>query len=190
MGKADRSPPLLGGRARHKKRRLSQSAAPAKIMISESEPSPANPSPPADQRGTDAADLILAALDHLRRGLSADGGACGPPTLARQKEDLHQWADRLGLLLSTSDLPSKVVRGGQEHELFHDEATDRYFEVILHTRSFTLMPLVKNFTISLELIDDPGQSSRNRTRQGYARKRILKPAGRFFYPLSMGRRAA
>ncbi len=98
-------------------------------MTDESEPSPANPRPSADQRGTDGADLILAALDHLRGGLSADGGACGSPTLARQKEGLRQWADRLGLLLSTSDLPSKVVRGGQEHELFHDEATDRYFKV-------------------------------------------------------------
>lgn len=98
-------------------------------MSSESEPSPANPHPPADQRGTDAADLILAALDFLRGGLPADGGTCGPPALARQKEDLHQWADRLGLLLSATDLPAKVVRGGQEHELFHDEATDRYFKV-------------------------------------------------------------
>ena len=98
-------------------------------MTSESETSPANPHPPADQRGTDAADLVRAALDQLRGSLSADGGTCGPPSLARQKEDLHQWADRLGLLLSTSDLPAKVVRGGQEHELFHDEATDRYFKV-------------------------------------------------------------
>ena len=67
-------------------------------MTSESEPSPASPRPPADQRGTDGADLILAALDHLRGGLPADGGTCGPPTLARQKEDLRQWADCLGLL--------------------------------------------------------------------------------------------
>lgn len=190
MGKADRSPPLLGARPGHKKRRLSQSSAPAKIMTSESASSPANLHPPADQRGTDGADLILAALDHLCGSLSPDGGTSGPPPLARQKEDLHQWADRLGLLLSTSDLPAKVVRGGQENELFHDEATDRYFEVIRHTRSFTLMPLVKNFTISLELIDHPGQSFLNRTRQGYVRKRILKPAGRFFYTLGMGRRAA
>lgn len=98
-------------------------------MSSESESSPENPRPPADQRGTDGADLILAALDFLRGGVSADGGACGPPTLARQKEDLYQWADRLGLLLSASDLPAKVVRGGQEHELFHDEVADRYFKV-------------------------------------------------------------
>jgi len=36
---------------------------------------------------------------------------------------------------------------------------------------------------------DPGHESSNRTRQGYARKRILKPAGRFFsgYGMEGGR---
>ena len=36
---------------------------------------------------------------------------------------------------------------------------------------------------------DPGHQSLNRTRQGYARKRILKPAGRFFsgYGMEGGR---
>ena len=32
-------------------------------------------------------------------------------------------------MLSQSDLPPKVVRGGQEHDVYHDEATDRYFKV-------------------------------------------------------------
>ncbi|MES2659331.1 MAG: hypothetical protein V4689_11995 [Verrucomicrobiota bacterium] len=32
-------------------------------------------------------------------------------------------------MLSPSDLPAKVIRGGQEHELYHDENTDRYFKV-------------------------------------------------------------
>ena len=36
----------------------------------------------------------------------------------------------------------------------------------------------------------PTQESLNRTRQGYARKRILKPAGRFFYTLGVERMAA
>lgn len=36
---------------------------------------------------------------------------------------------RFGLLLSQSDLPPKVIRGGQEHDVYHDEATDRYFKV-------------------------------------------------------------
>lgn len=98
-------------------------------MSRESDPASPSSRPPAHQRGTHEADLVLAALDFLRGGVSADVRPCGPPTLARQKEDLGQWADRLGLLLSSSDLPAKVVRGGQEHELFHDEITERYFKI-------------------------------------------------------------
>jgi hypothetical protein len=69
-------------------------------MSSESEPCPAHPRPPADQRGTDAADLILAALDQLRGVHETSGSPPRPPTLASQKENLRQWADRLGLLLN------------------------------------------------------------------------------------------
>lgn len=98
-------------------------------MSRESNPASPSPRPPADQREPDQGDLVLAALDFLRGSVSADVGTCGSPTLARQKEDLRQWADRLGLLLSPEDLPARVIRGGQEHELFHDEATDRYFKV-------------------------------------------------------------
>ena len=98
-------------------------------MSSESEARPDIPGPPADQRDADARDLILAALDFLRGGLSGDGEASGPPTLARQEARLREWADRLGLLLNPTALPTKVVRGGQEHDLFHDEANDRYFKV-------------------------------------------------------------
>ena len=35
----------------------------------------------------------------------------------------------MGLLLKPSDLPAKVVRGGQEHDIYHDEYSDRYFKV-------------------------------------------------------------
>jgi hypothetical protein len=84
---------------------------------------------PADQRGTDGEDLVLAALHYVRGGLSLGREASGPPTLARQKENLRGWAASLGLLLSAYDIPAKVVRGGQEHEIFHDESTDRYFKV-------------------------------------------------------------
>ncbi|MFN0074909.1 MAG: hypothetical protein ACKVY0_00370 [Prosthecobacter sp.] len=79
--------------------------------------------------GADGSHLILAALGHLRRSLPADGGAYGSPSLSRQKEGLREWARDLGLLLTATDLPSKVVRGGQEHDLYHDQATDRYFKV-------------------------------------------------------------
>lgn len=98
-------------------------------MSSETDPDAASPRPPAEQRGANGADLIVAALDFLRGSLSADSGTFGTPPLARQKEGLIQWAGSLGLLLSTSEIPAKVVRGGQEHDLYHDEATDRYFKV-------------------------------------------------------------
>ena len=88
-----------------------------------------DPGETAALRRADGSDLIGAALDHLRGGLSADGTAHGTPTVARQKESLRGWARSLGLLLSLSELPPKVVRGGQEHDLFHDERTDRYFKV-------------------------------------------------------------
>ncbi len=83
---------------------------------------------PAHSRA-DGEDLIVSALAHLRRGVPADGGALGPPTLARQTTDLRQWAGNLGLLLKATDLPAWVVRGGQEHDIYHDEVTDRYFKV-------------------------------------------------------------
>ena len=89
--------------------------------------------PPASEtsalRRADGADLVVAAFAHLRGGLPPDGAASGTPTVARQKEGLREWARSLGLLLSPADLPVKIVRGGQEHDLFHDETTDRYFKV-------------------------------------------------------------
>lgn len=80
----------------------------------------------------DGADLVGAALDHLRRGVSADRGPSGTPTLARQKRDLCEWAESLGCLLTVGDLPAKTVRGGQEHNLFHDESRDCYVKVTRH----------------------------------------------------------
>ncbi len=77
----------------------------------------------------DGADLILAALDYLRGSLSPDRNASGSPSLARQKEGLREWAGNLGLLLTASDLAAKVVRGGQEHDIYHEESTDRYVKV-------------------------------------------------------------
>jgi hypothetical protein len=99
------------------------------LMPSEPERPSTSSDPPADHGGADEGDLILQALGVLRGSVSADVGSFGTASLSRQKEDLSQWADRLGLLLSADDLPAKVVRGGQEHELFHDEATDRYFKL-------------------------------------------------------------
>lgn len=92
------------------------------------EPPPAAREAPAHSRA-DGAHLVLAALDHLRAGLSGNGSSSGPPSLARQKESLREWARSLGLLLRHFDLPSKVIRGGQEHDIYHHEASDRYFKV-------------------------------------------------------------
>ncbi len=82
--------------------------------------------------GANGPDLVRSAFDYLRRSLSRDGNSSGTPTVARQKEDLCEWASSLGLLLTASDLPSKTVRGGQEHDLFHDITHDRYFKVTRH----------------------------------------------------------
>lgn len=79
--------------------------------------------------GADGPDFVLAALGHLRRSPPPDGGASGTPTVARQKADLCEWAKGLGLLLTPDRLPVIPQRGGQEHDLFHDTATDRYFKV-------------------------------------------------------------
>ena len=35
----------------------------------------------------------------------------------------------MGLLLNSSRLPGSVIKGGQEHDLFHDETSDRYLKV-------------------------------------------------------------
>jgi hypothetical protein len=42
---------------------------------------------------------------------------------------LREWAGNLGLLLTAAHLPATVVRGGQEHDLFHNTVSDRYFKV-------------------------------------------------------------
>lgn len=91
------------------------------------------PTGPSDQaaalRGADGPDFVRAALAHLRRSVPADGGAFGTPSVARQKTDLREWANGLGLLLTAEQLPATAVRGGQEHDLFHDTTRDRYFKV-------------------------------------------------------------
>ena len=98
-------------------------------MPSEAQPPEHTDHPPADQRGADERDFILAALDELRGGVSGDRETSGSPPLGRQKASLLQWADRMGLLLDPRDLPEKTIRGGQEHDLYHDESKDRYLKV-------------------------------------------------------------
>jgi hypothetical protein len=83
----------------------------------------------APDTGAARPDFVRAALDYLRGSLPPDGGPSGAPHFARQKADLREWAQSLGLLLTPDQLPAIPVRGGQEHDLFHDRATDRYFKV-------------------------------------------------------------
>lgn len=81
---------------------------------------------------SDGTDFILQALDHVRGGSSPHGGPHGAPPIARQESALREWAQSAGLLLTAEDLPQTVLRGGQEHDLFHDLATDRYIKVTRH----------------------------------------------------------
>jgi hypothetical protein len=80
-------------------------------------------------RSAAGADFIGAALAHLRAGVSPDDGSPATATLAGQKKNLCEWARSAGLLLTPAQLPALIVRGGQEHDLFHDEVSDRYFKV-------------------------------------------------------------
>jgi hypothetical protein len=98
-------------------------------MESESQPEPDSSRQAAFVPKAVERDLIRAALDYLRRSLPPDSGASGAPTVARQKADLCEWAKSLGLLLTPDLFPAIPVRGGQEHDLFHDTVTDRYFKV-------------------------------------------------------------
>ena len=66
----------------------------------------------------DGADLVVAALDHLR-GFSPSGGdPSGTPSVARQKEGLREWARDVGLLLNPDQIIPRLKRGGQEHDWF------------------------------------------------------------------------
>ncbi len=90
-------------------------------MPSETEPDSEIPHPPAHQRGTDAGDLVLEALDFLRGVQEAGGSPSGPPSLAWQEARLREWADRLGLLLKAEEITPFLDRGGQEHEILKQD---------------------------------------------------------------------
>jgi hypothetical protein len=85
-----------------------------------SEDDDAQAPPPAAHRGADADDLVRAALGQLRGIQVSSGSPSGPPPLARQEEELVQWADRLGLLLNPDDLIPRLSRGGQEHDIVRE----------------------------------------------------------------------
>ncbi|HEY3761932.1 MAG TPA: hypothetical protein VGN23_09310 [Verrucomicrobiae bacterium] len=67
--------------------------------------------------GAGRSDLILSALNHLLRIQPAGGETSGPPTIARQKKNLGEWARGLGLLLDADSIIPRLGRGGQEHDI-------------------------------------------------------------------------
>lgn len=85
--------------------------------------------PAAAQQAAGGNDRIDTALAYLRRGLSGDGCPPGESSFARQEACVAKWADSVGLLLNPEDLPAKAVKGGQEHDLWHEETTDRYWKL-------------------------------------------------------------
>jgi hypothetical protein len=102
---------------------------------------------PSAQRAGGGEDRVLAALAHLRRSLPGDGSASGPGSFASQEACLTEWATGLGLLLNPHDLPAKAVKGGQEHDLWHEEATDRYWK-LTKNRVFGLNPGIELALVS------------------------------------------
>ncbi len=78
-------------------------------------------------RRADGADLVVAAFDYLRGLSQAGGDSSGPPTVARQKEGLREWARSLGLLLNPDLIIPRLERGGQEHDWFREG--ERVFKV-------------------------------------------------------------
>jgi hypothetical protein len=91
-----------------------------------SEPAPTSGETSAHSRA-DGAHLIIEALRYLG-GIPPSGGSpSGPPALARQKNDLREWAGSLGLLLDSARIVPRLVRGGQEHDWYREG--ERVFKV-------------------------------------------------------------
>lgn len=88
------------------------------------------PRDPDDHAGADGRDLIREAFTHGRAILSGSGEPHWKIPLARQKEDLHRWAERVGLLLKADDITPRLLRGGQEHDFFREG--DRVWKVTRH----------------------------------------------------------
>ncbi|NOX98200.1 MAG: hypothetical protein GXP30_00415 [Verrucomicrobia bacterium] len=96
-------------------------------MSDEKRERPENQAPADDS--ADSQDRILSALGYLKHSLSGDGQSFGQVSFARQEASLTEWAENVGLILNPDDLPSKAVRGGQEHDIWHEEFNDRYWKL-------------------------------------------------------------
>lgn len=101
-----------------------------RLMNDDAERPRADAAAPAPHPRGDGADLVGAALGFLRGLSEPGGGASGPPTLARQKTGLVEWARGLGLELNAADLLPRLTRGGQEHDWV--QADDRIIKVTRH----------------------------------------------------------
>jgi len=106
-----------------------------------------NQDTPAADDSADGGDLVVQALTYLRAGLSRDGRSPEAASFSSQEACLTEWAESLGLLLSADDLPSKAVKGGQEHDIWHEEASDRYWK-LTRNKVFGLSPGIELALVS------------------------------------------
>lgn len=77
----------------------------------------------------DGEDRIVAALDFLRGVLRGGGEIHWKADARRQKGCLEEWAKNLGCLLIPESILPRLKRGGQEHDYFLDDETDRCVKV-------------------------------------------------------------
>lgn len=107
----------------------------------------------AAERGADAGDRIVAALDHFRDVLSRDGDSSWEEEYRPQEACLRTWAEDQHLLLKPDDCP-EFRRGGQEHDVSFDDASGRVFKLTRHG--------VFGFTpgINIEVVSDGDDSRR------------------------------
>jgi len=81
------------------------------------------------RRNDDGTDLICSAIDYLRGILHKNGDAYWQANTFRQKAHLEEWATNLGLLIDAEDILPRLVRGGQEHDLYEDQEKQRIIKV-------------------------------------------------------------
>ena len=82
-----------------------------------------------DLQGDDAQDRVLTAFRYLEAVLCTDGSTYWQSDPASQKTALEKWAKDLGLQLEPDAILPLLKRGGQEHDIFEDETSQRIFKV-------------------------------------------------------------
>ena len=79
--------------------------------------------------GDDEQDRVYTALTHLESVLQTDGDTHWKEDPTSQKTVITAWAEDLGLLLSADEISPHLRRGGQEHDIFEDEPSQRIIKV-------------------------------------------------------------